>query len=472
MQQPMTAVPSVFRRLSPVWLIVLLWLVLTIPGIFIRGAHYEEGRTAGFARGAFEDGHWVSPHLYGLRLVERPELISWFLAVVGSIIHRLDLWWVRLPAVLSILCGALLIHNFVRRYASAPAALFAATSFLVSPMMLQKVVTAEPDATVSLLLFFALVAWWDGFENRNLTFFRWLAIGCVLSAAALVKGPQPLGYFFLGLAAYLVARQKISELIQVGAMAILPLGITLAWYLAAYEPGDIKVWLEHSHIETVDNWRIYLWWVIRVGLFIVIELLPGLLLAAALAGRARLRRPSDVPEVAILLLFYACACTAVLIFFPGANGRYAMPAVFGVAVAAGLGFDAFRLTQPFLVRLSVLIAVALAIYGITVNCIVMPAYPDLFRKNALLAHRVEIIIAEHEWPLYETQTLINRNILLYLRSPVRIVSPQSMSALEPPFWAIVSPIEEQSFIVERRDVAMSNRLELPSGKRLVQVTTR
>src|SRR5207249_1060844 len=171
-------------------------------------------------------------------------------------------------------------------------------------------------------------------------------------------------------------RSETGELIKLGFGSILPLSVMLAWYIAVYQPGDLEVWLAHSRIHRADNWGNYLWNVIRVCFFIVIESLPGVLLAAALP-MARLRdRSIKTCEAAVLLLFYATACTGVLIFWPGANGRYAMPGVFGIAAAAGFGFDAFRSTHPLLIRSSVFIAAALAIYGVALNCIAMTAYPD------------------------------------------------------------------------------------------------
>ena len=39
----------------------------------------------GLARGAVEDGQWLSPHLYGVRYVERPVLLSWIAAAIGKL---------------------------------------------------------------------------------------------------------------------------------------------------------------------------------------------------------------------------------------------------------------------------------------------------------------------------------------------------------------------------------------------------
>ncbi len=95
---------------APTWLWVIgVGLLMTVPRIFIRGTHYEEGTTIGLARGAFHDSHWISPSLYGVRFVERPVLVSWLLGAVGLLTDNLEVWVARLPAALSILAGALLV---------------------------------------------------------------------------------------------------------------------------------------------------------------------------------------------------------------------------------------------------------------------------------------------------------------------------------------------------------------------------
>src|SRR5262245_5267869 len=69
----------------PYWAaLVVLWALLVVPGIGLRGVIYEEQTVIGLARGALEDGHWLSPHLYGLRFVERPVLMSWLIALFAS----------------------------------------------------------------------------------------------------------------------------------------------------------------------------------------------------------------------------------------------------------------------------------------------------------------------------------------------------------------------------------------------------
>src|SRR5262249_61794626 len=66
--------------LPPLAWVFLLWFVLVVPAIGIRGVHYEEGTTVGLARGAFEDGHSLTPVLFGVRFPARPGLFSSFVA--------------------------------------------------------------------------------------------------------------------------------------------------------------------------------------------------------------------------------------------------------------------------------------------------------------------------------------------------------------------------------------------------------
>ena len=75
----------------------------------------------------------------------------------------------RIPAVLSLLAGALFVFRLLQKQVRhMRAALFGAVCFLISPMIMLKLVTAESDGFVSVLLFGALVMWWDGYSAGGL----------------------------------------------------------------------------------------------------------------------------------------------------------------------------------------------------------------------------------------------------------------------------------------------------------------
>ena len=455
--------PRHFRFSAAAW-IILLWLLLTVPSIFLRGAHYEEGFTIGLARGAFEGGHWLSPHLYGLRDIERPVLISWLLGAVGLFTHRIDFWLARLPEVFSILAGALCLNHFVRRYASAAGGLCAALCFLVSPMILQKIVTAEPDTVISFLLFVALVTWWTGFERGKVSGARALAISVLLSIAALIKGPQPLAYFFIGVGSFLWWKGNRRELLKLAAITVLPIAISAAWYLAVYQPGDLHQWLYHSRMAVLPAGLLqYCWRSIRFCFVVAFDWLPAVLLvfpAAVSLWRKRRDPGNDLPR---LLLLYALGCTAILVFWPGANARYSMPGFMAIAALAGLEFDTARKTNPRLTTVTTAIAAVLGLYGIAVNCVVMPLYPDRFRAQAILGQTVNSIVAGNPAPVCVTEAALHRNLLLYLSAPVRVMPFAATTQLTPPCWGMVTPSEESALRTTRRDVTITTRLELFGG---------
>jgi hypothetical protein len=68
----------------PLLWVMGLFLVQAIPATIIRASNLEEGRILAMARGAVEDGHWLSPFIYGERFAERPVLLSWIAALFGE----------------------------------------------------------------------------------------------------------------------------------------------------------------------------------------------------------------------------------------------------------------------------------------------------------------------------------------------------------------------------------------------------
>jgi 4-amino-4-deoxy-L-arabinose transferase-like glycosyltransferase len=167
-------VPAYLQRpgVVPV-LIILLWACATLPNLTVRSFIYEEGTNAEIARDVLANGHFLNPFIYGVRWHEKPSLLGWLIAGFALLTGGVNEWSARLPAMLSVLATALLVHRVARRYASAAAALFAALSFLFCPLLLQKLTIAEPDTIVTVLSFAALVVWWDGAAMGKVTVWRW-----------------------------------------------------------------------------------------------------------------------------------------------------------------------------------------------------------------------------------------------------------------------------------------------------------
>src|SRR5208337_2657686 len=187
-------------RSSAVAVILVAWAVLALPLVFFRGYNSDEGLAVSIARTAIEDGEWLVPHMFNMRWIERPTLLSWLIAAISAPLGGVNQVTARLPIVLFLLAGCLLIYALLRKLnASIPASLLGVALFLACPLVIRSNVMITADLPLAVLLFLAFFLWWTGYENGARGFGRWLAIGVVLAFAGLLKGPQPLAYFALGI---------------------------------------------------------------------------------------------------------------------------------------------------------------------------------------------------------------------------------------------------------------------------------
>jgi 4-amino-4-deoxy-L-arabinose transferase-like glycosyltransferase len=461
------------KKISPQFWILVLWVLLVLPTISLRSAHYEEGTVIGLARGALEDGQWLQPHLYGVRFIERPVLLSWLLALFSIPIGTVELWFARLVIIMLYLASGWLIFSLVRRYATDLAALFATLCFFVSPMLLQKVTTAEPDLLLSFLIFSAFVVWWNGEEQGGAGFVRTLAVALLLAAAGLVKGPQPLAYFFLGVGAYLLVRRRWSGLLALVFIGVVSAGLVALWYFAVLqESRDVTVWMRHSRLLRNSFLQEYVIDAVKIGVTFVLELLPGILLAIPLAIAAWRKPDARRSELILALALYALCCTLVLILWPGARGRYAMPTAFAVAALAGLAFDQFRAERRALLNASAAILCVLLGYKLALNWLVMPLAPSLFDNTRSEGEQIAAAIARNPAPLRMSRNVsLSLNALLYVDTPKRVVS-NFLEAAAPPVWMILTPEQEQKLRAARPDLRIVQHLVLMQmkGAHLIEVT--
>ena len=104
---------------------------------------------SGLARGAFEAGNWLAPHLYGNRFVERSVWLSWIAAALSWPFGGVTLWSARVPHLLFLLAGGLMVFNLVRPLPRPPPPVFGALGGYAPSMVAQPFLPAEPDVTPS-----------------------------------------------------------------------------------------------------------------------------------------------------------------------------------------------------------------------------------------------------------------------------------------------------------------------------------
>jgi 4-amino-4-deoxy-L-arabinose transferase-like glycosyltransferase len=433
-------------RYNPFALIVLACAVLTGPLIFFRGYNSDEGLAVSIARTALEDGEWLVPHVFNMRWVERPTLLSWIIAAISAPFGHITQFTARLPVALFVLFGSVLIYLLLRRVAaSVPAALFGVALFLACPLVIRSSVLVTADLPLAITLFFAFYLWWCGNEEGSIGVARWLGIGVVLALAGLFKGPQPIAYFALGVGFYILASRSWGQfpgLILAGVVCIIPL---VYWYAAIYAPGDEGNWAAFMRVRPVA----ILPGPIVASLRTLSETLPAVLAAAAFfVGLAMRGRGHARPGFVAALSCYAFIASIAVLFWPGGSlPRYFLPMVLPLCVFGGLGYDLFSEKWPQIVAPIMVVTAALLLYA-TVYALASPFLPQRYRQAWLDAERMTAAMQTAPGPLYRTGDT-GLNVLPYVPGKILIGTPDELASVEGPAWMLL-PNDEAGALVARR----------------------
>jgi len=464
---------SKFSRLDesqwPVAWVIGLFFVQAIPATLIRASNLEEGRILAMARGAVEDGHWLTPFVYGERFVERPVLLSWITALFGELTGSVTLWSLRIPHLAFFLAGALLIYVFLRSFTGKSAAVFGSLCWMSMPVVAPKFINSEPDIVLSTLLFAAFFVWWQGTRTGRVTLGRWLYIAVFVALAGLTKGPQPIAYFSLGVGAYVLLKQRdqIPAFVAVHLFAGLIVG---GWYAMVHQPNDFELWKAHSRLsDTAAGLEI-----VRDHLDFIkslaVEFLSGSILigpAILIAVRTWRNQRRDVLLAAIL---YSMMCTIVLVFWPGGvAARYAMPATMGVALVSGLMFHYWRHSHPRVIA-SALVVTYLIFGGLLVRgWIVMPFWPHLFKESQIAGSTISSVLKNASGPLYVIGSSTELNMLGYVQGNIRAVTLSELAKLETTVVAVLLPEEKDALALQAPTFQIIDRASIVSQRRPYRV---
>ena len=460
---------SVFAA-APAWVwIAGAWAVASLPNLAAHSFMWEEGNYAVMARDMLARGDLLEPTIFGLRWVEKPALLAWLIAGAARLTGAVDEWSARLIPMLAILATALLVERFTRRYAEPPAPLLAAAAFMFCPMLLRKIRIAEPDTIITFLSFAAFVVWWTGEERGRVTTGRWLACGGLLAMLAMAKGPQPVGFFALGVGGYLVARGRWTALPGLVLCLALPAAATVAWAAAVYRGDhDLSIWFTYLRVHDLRfNARHYLRERLRFAGGLPLDLLPStLLVPAALRVWWRGPRDDDAPPSPVTpVVFYAGVCTLVLLVWPGVKTRYAMPIAPAVAVLAGLAFGPLARRRHWAAAAAVAATVGLFVYQVVLVTLVIPRHAEKYSAPRRRAPLLDAAIAAAPAPVF-TLGKSQSNKLFYLTTPIRSVRPDD-PALTAPAWVFASRKQLERLRALRSDLSVREVMPAVSGAGLV-----
>ncbi len=439
-------------------LIVLIWAVALLPHLSARAFIYEEGRNAELAHDIVLHGNPLQPSIYGMRWVEKPSLLPWLIVAASHLTGGIGEWSARLPTMLSVLLTALLIQRLARRYASLPISLFAVASYVFCPLLLQKLTVAEPDTLVTALSFAAFVVWWDGEERGRVAWWRWLAAGLVLAVLAMAKGPEPVGFFAIGVGGYLLLCRRWKALPGLIVCLALPALATIAWGIAVYRTGDAGNWLRYMRLNGSIDMAQYGDERLRYVINLPLELLPGTILLPflAVAGWRRRLGLAKNPVVMPLICYSGFGALALLIW-PGVGTRYAMPIGPAVAILAALVCQALWRRRHPIARVAIAIAVGLFAYQIVLTNIATLVVPDLFAEGRRAGEAIAKAIEADPAPVYCENCDATR--LFYVGLPIQSIGSGDLAGLKAPAWLLTYAGQSDRIARERPDLSVGTLIE-------------
>jgi 4-amino-4-deoxy-L-arabinose transferase-like glycosyltransferase len=430
-------------RWNPIAVIVGAWAALTVPLIFFRGYNSDEGLAVIIARTVVEDGYWLNTHTFNIRFVERPTLLSWIIAAMSEPFGHVSQVAARLPVALFLLLGCLLIYALLRKVAaSIPAALLGVVLFLACPLVMWSYVMITADMPLAVLLFLAFVLWWDGYASGVLGYGRWIAIGLALALAGLMKGPQPVSYFALGIGLFVVGSRswrQIPGLIVAGIVFVIPLA---AWYGAVYVQGDEAQWAAFMRLRPVA----LLPSPILATFNLVTEILPAILLAGAFViGRGLRGKHFGPPGFLPAIACYAFAASLIILFWPGGSApRYFFPMVLSLCALGAIGYDTLSVRRPGIVVPVLLLTAGFLVYALAYS-VASPFFPAHFRHTQMEAAQLTELVQAQPAPIY-TIGATALNVLPYVPGQIFFESPGELGA---PAW-VVAPLAEADTLLSQR----------------------
>jgi 4-amino-4-deoxy-L-arabinose transferase-like glycosyltransferase len=446
-------------RRNPIGVIIVVWAVLALPLVFLRGFHSDEGVAVTIARSALEDGYWVTPHMYNTRFVERPTLLSWMIAAVSAPFGSVSEFTARLPIVLFLLTGCWLIYALMRRVGSSiPGALLGAALFLACPIVIRAYAIATADLPLAVLLFASFVVWWDGYSAGRISLARWMAIGGFLALAGLLKGPQPVSYFALGIGLFIFITRswrQIPGFILAGVICVVPLA---AWYVYVYSPGDEGQWATFMRFSPAASLAGPLEAVLRL----ISETLPAALLAMAFFIAKAIYGSESLPTGFVkALLCYGVTAAVIVSFWPGGStARYFFPLILPLCVFGGLGYDALVKREPMAAASGLVVTFALLAYSFIYSDIAAPLLPKQFRSARIDAARISEQVAAAPAPVYLTGSV---GLNVFPLVPGRIIGTNmaTLKTISGPAWIAVEPAEADTLLAARPKVV---HLVMPFGQ--------
>jgi 4-amino-4-deoxy-L-arabinose transferase-like glycosyltransferase len=335
-------------------LIIALWAVLYIPGIFSPPLLDDADTVhAEAAREMVVSHDWVTLHVNGIRYLEKAPLMYWGIAVSYKLFGVSD-WSTRLPLLLGILFWLLAVYELGRYAYGERAGMYASVvmATALSPYLFTRFMI--PDALVGLWLTLSVYFFLRSLQEKSPTRFTcWgFAVTCALNV--LTKGLIGIVFPLATISVYLVLTGNLRHLLRLRLFSstMVFLAFAAPWHILAAlsnpdqgaTRGFLWFYFVNEHFLRYLNKRIppgydtvpllIFWGVLIFGLAPWSIFLPQAVREVPWRWR-QLRNALDGQQRANLL--FALWVVVIMVFFSFSTRQeyYTIPALPGMALLVG-----------------------------------------------------------------------------------------------------------------------------------------
>lgn len=370
------SISRVIRASASYWVlsIVAAGLLLYLPYLGQKVLSLEEGRRAFQAIAILDGGSWWRLDVGGQPYVSKPPLKPWLIALSSFVTGGVNEWALRLPSVIAAVVGALASGGLARLLVDDPerrnlASLAAGLAFLCTPSILERTRIGETDLLVTGSVGLAVWAFAAALARERLSVLAWIGtwagVAGALALAALAKGPVLLAFAAAPIFVSATVERPRSQTIPALLAFLLALVPLATWAFINMRGNAGAIWIHETRVANVSmllsaRGLLSLLYLNEVPRWLL-GMAPWVLFAAAYVWRERRhawRRP-----ILRLVLVYAIPVSVAILLWPGARGRYALPAIVPVAALAGAAvavyWDRAPVRRAFLGLVAVMAAVAL-----------------------------------------------------------------------------------------------------------------
>lgn len=276
-------------------------------------------------------GDWLFATNQGVRIIDRPPLQYWTLALVHRWVHPLDLLTVRLVMVVTTLVTALLVWWYASRFLMAPAAVLAGVAYPTLGHVFDLGRRAETDALFALLCAASLLVWHAGHARGCNRYRTWIIAAFLAALASLTKGLQGPIAFFGATGLFLLLIRDWRWLVHPSCVAgVVTFLVTIAvWQVPFYQEtgwnGVVLTWFNPA-TSRVDGGLVgRLIYMVTFPLMVLGATLPWSALLVGLLFKRFWAMDASVKSSVVFLLCGVASIAGPIWLSPGGHQRYALP---------------------------------------------------------------------------------------------------------------------------------------------------